>query len=101
MGRKIAIVGTGAVGRYAGAHMIQAGEDVTYIDPWSEHVEHMRRHGLRVTHAMTEPEFTVPVRAAVRLMPLPLCQRQSATPPECQAPGAAARSSSASAAACG
>ena len=27
MGRKIAIVGAGAVGGYAGAHMVQAGED--------------------------------------------------------------------------
>src|ERR1700727_3418625 len=63
MGRKIAFVGAGAVGGYTGAHMVQAGEDVTFIDPWPEHVEHMRKHGLRVTHAMTEPEFTVPVRA--------------------------------------
>src|SRR6201989_2985294 len=63
MGNKIAIVGTGAVGGYAGAHMAQAGEDVTVIDPWPEHVEHMRKHGLRVTHAMNVPEFTVPVRA--------------------------------------
>ena len=63
MGRKIAIVGAGAVGGYAGAHMVQAGEDVTFIDPWPAHVEHMREHGLRVTHAMKEPEFTVPVRA--------------------------------------
>ncbi len=46
MGRKIAIVGAGAVGGYAGAHMVQAGEDVTFIDPWPEHVEHMRKHGL-------------------------------------------------------
>src|SRR6184192_183275 len=61
--RKIAIVGAGAVGGYAGAHMVQAGEDVTFIDPWPEHVEHMRKHGLRVTHAMDVPEFTVPVRA--------------------------------------
>src|SRR6202012_4778055 len=60
---KIAIVGAGAVGGYAGAHMVKAGEDVTFIDPWPAHVEHMRQHGLRVTHAMTEPEFTVPVRA--------------------------------------
>jgi 2-dehydropantoate 2-reductase len=63
MGRKIAIVGAGAVGGYSGAHMVQAGEDVTFIDPWPAHVEHMRQHGLRVTHAMKEPEFTVPVRA--------------------------------------
>jgi 2-dehydropantoate 2-reductase len=63
MGRKIVIVGAGAVGGYTGAHMVQAGEDVTFIDPWPAHVEHMRKHGLRVTHAMKEPEFTVPVRA--------------------------------------
>jgi 2-dehydropantoate 2-reductase len=63
MGRKIAIVGAGAVGGYAGAHMVQAGEDVTFIDPWPEHVEHMRKHGLRVTHARDVPEFTVVVRA--------------------------------------
>src|ERR1700709_2067431 len=64
MGRKkIAFVGAGAVGGYAGAHMVQAGEDVTFIDPWPAHVEHMQKHGLRVTHAAKEPEFTVPVRA--------------------------------------
>jgi len=63
VGKRIVIVGAGAVGGYSGAHMIEAGEDVTYIDPWPEHVEHMRRHGLRVTHAKDVPEFTVPVRA--------------------------------------
>jgi 2-dehydropantoate 2-reductase len=63
MGRKIVIVGAGAVGGYAGSHMVQAGEDVTFIDPWPEHVEHMRKHGLRVTHAMDVPEFSGPVRA--------------------------------------
>ena len=63
MGKRIAIVGTGAVGGYTGAHMVQAGEDVTFIDPWPQHVEHMRAHGLRVTHARDVPEFSVPVRA--------------------------------------
>ena len=63
MGNKIAIVGAGAVGGYAGAHMVQAGEDVTFIDPWPEHVEHMRKHGLRVTHVRDVAEFSVPVRA--------------------------------------
>ena len=63
MGKKIAIVGAGAVGGYAGAHMVQAGEDVTFIDPWPEHVEHMSKHGLRVTHARDVAEFSVPVRA--------------------------------------
>jgi 2-dehydropantoate 2-reductase len=63
MGKKIAIVGAGAVGGYAGAHMVQAGEDVIFIDPWPAHVEAMRQHGLRVTHAKDVAEFTVPVRA--------------------------------------
>src|SRR4249920_2531609 len=63
MGRKIVIVGAGAVGGYAGAHMVQAGEDVTFVDPWPAHVEHMQKHGLRVTHAKDVPEFKVPVRA--------------------------------------
>jgi 2-dehydropantoate 2-reductase len=63
MAKKIVIVGAGAVGGYTGAHMIQAGEDVTFIDPWPEHVEAMRRNGLRITHAMDVPEFIVPVRA--------------------------------------
>ena len=63
MGRKIAIVGAGAVGGYTGAYMAQAGVDVTFIDPWPEHVEHMRKHGLRVTHARDVTEFSVPVRA--------------------------------------
>ncbi len=63
MARKIAIVGAGAVGGYTGAHMVQAGEDVVFIDPWPEHVEHLRRHGLTVSHAKDVPEFTVNVRA--------------------------------------
>ena len=62
MKKKIAIVGAGAVGGYVGAHMIKAGEDVTFIDPWPEHVEHMRSHGLRVTHASDVAEFNVPAR---------------------------------------
>src|SRR6516165_5208728 len=63
MSHKIAIVGAGAVGGYTGAHMVQAGEDVTMIDPWPQHVEHMKKHGLRVTHARDVAEFSVPVRA--------------------------------------
>ena len=33
MGKRIAVVGAGAVGGYAGAHMAAAGHDVTLIDP--------------------------------------------------------------------
>jgi 2-dehydropantoate 2-reductase len=63
MGNRIAIIGAGAVGGYAGAHMVQAGEDVTFVDMWPEHVEVMRARGLRISHLKDVPEFTVPVRA--------------------------------------
>src|SRR2546423_7630712 len=60
---KIAIVGAGAVGGYVGAHMVQAGENVTFIDPWPEHVEHIKTQGLRITHAKDVAEFSVGARA--------------------------------------
>ena len=63
MGARIAIVGTGAVGGYAGAHMAQAGEDVTFVDFWPENVETIRATGLRVSHLRDVPEFTTAARA--------------------------------------
>ena len=63
MGMRIAIIGAGAVGGYAGAHMVQAGEDVTFVDMWPENVETMRAKGLRISHLKDVPEFTVPVTA--------------------------------------
>jgi 2-dehydropantoate 2-reductase len=63
MRRKIAIVGAGAVGGYAGAYMARAGEDVTFIDPWPAHVAEMRTAGLRITHSAIDESFTLPVRA--------------------------------------
>ena len=63
MGKKIAIVGAGAVGGYAGAHMVQQGEDVTFIDFWPENVEKMRADGLKISHIRDVPEFTVSVDA--------------------------------------
>lgn len=63
MSPRIAIVGAGAVGGYAGAHMAQAGHDVTFIDMWPDNVEAMRAKGLTITHLRDVPEFTVPVRA--------------------------------------
>ncbi len=60
---RIVVVSAGAVGGYTGAHMIKAGEDVTFVEAWPEHVEHINKHGMRVTHAKDVPEFTVPARA--------------------------------------
>ncbi|HET6309350.1 MAG TPA: 2-dehydropantoate 2-reductase [Rhodopila sp.] len=63
MGYKIAMMGTGAVGAYAGAHMARAGEDVTFIDPWPANVETMRASGLKVSHIRDVPEWSTQVRA--------------------------------------
>jgi 2-dehydropantoate 2-reductase len=62
MGARIAIVGTGAVGGYAGAHMVRSGEDVTFVDFWPENVETIRATGLRVSHLRDVPEFTTAAR---------------------------------------
>ena len=58
MGKRIVIVGAGAVGGYTGAHMAQAGEDVTFIDPWPENVEKIKADGLLITHHQGEEPFT-------------------------------------------
>jgi 2-dehydropantoate 2-reductase len=63
MGARIAVVGTGAVGGYVGAHMAQSGEDVTFVDFWPDNVEAIRATGLRISHLRDVPEFTTPARA--------------------------------------
>src|SRR5262249_16100728 len=46
------------------ANLVNAGRDVTLIDQWPEHVEAMRRDGLRITHAnAADGELHLPVRA--------------------------------------
>ena len=61
MAEKIAIMGAGALGSYVGAYLTQAGEDVTFIDMWPEHVETMRSQGLRASGS--QGDFTAPVKA--------------------------------------
>jgi 2-dehydropantoate 2-reductase len=60
---RIAIVGTGAVGAYAGGFMHAAGENVTFFDPWPENVVAMRDRGLRLLAADGEIEYEGKVRA--------------------------------------
>ena len=60
---KIAIVCAGAVGSHVGGHLTRTGYAPILVDFWPEHVEAMRRDGLKLT-GMTEPEcFTQPVEA--------------------------------------
>ena len=61
MADRIAIMGPGAVGSYVGAFLVREGEDVTFIDMWPEHVETMKRQGLRASGS--QGDFTVPVTA--------------------------------------
>lgn len=58
---KILIVGSGAIGGLAGAHMTRAGHDVTLVDRWREHVEAMNAGGLRFDGV--RGEFVIPVTA--------------------------------------
>lgn len=54
---RIGIFGAGAVGGYVGGHLAHEGHDVTLIGQWPEHVEHVRREGLRLRS--TEGEVVV------------------------------------------
>ena len=61
MGDKIAIMGCGALGSYAAAYLAREGEDVTIIDMWPEHVETIRKQGLRSSGS--QGDFTISVEA--------------------------------------
>ena len=61
---KILVYGAGAIGGYTGALMAKGGEDVTLVDPWPEHVEYIRKHGMQLsgqTPAETH-SIQVPIR---------------------------------------
>src|SRR5258708_4820293 len=57
-GKRIALVGAGAIGGYVGGYLARNGYDVTLIDPWPEHIEAIRRNGLELT-GVTEEERCV------------------------------------------
>ena len=46
MDKRIVVVGAGAIGGYTGGNLAHNGFDVTIVDPWPEHVEAIRKHGL-------------------------------------------------------
>jgi 2-dehydropantoate 2-reductase len=61
MKRRIALLGTGAIGSSIGADLTGAGYDVVLIDQWPAHVEAMKRDGLHVS--MPDQELHTPVSA--------------------------------------
>lgn len=58
----ITIYGAGAIGGLLGAYLAKAGEDVLMVDKVAEHVEAMKKSGLKITGGA---DFTVPVRACL------------------------------------
>jgi len=68
--RKIAVLGTGAIGSSIGADLTHAGLDVTLIDQWPAHIKAMKNNGLQVQ--FKDSQFQVPVKA------LNLCDLSSA-----------------------
>jgi len=61
MAKRIGIIGAGAIGSVVGGMLTKAGHDVTLIEQWPEHVEAMKKVGLRLSG--TCGEHVVPVKA--------------------------------------
>jgi 2-dehydropantoate 2-reductase len=59
MKKRIAIVGTGALGGYVGGSLAHLGHDVTMIDFWPENIETIRKRGLELDGMTPEERFTV------------------------------------------
>ena len=70
MGKKIAVLGAGAIGSSISADLTKAGHDITVIDQWPAQVEALRTTGVRIQ--MPDGEVTTPIRA------LHLCDMASA-----------------------
>ena len=70
MGKKIAVLGAGAIGSSISADLTKAGHDITVIDQWPAQVEALKSGGLLVQ--MPDGEVKTPIRA------LHLCDLASA-----------------------
>lgn len=61
MGKRIAVLGSGANGTSIGVDLARAGVDVVLIDQWPEHIAAMRKTGARIE--MPDETLLQPVRA--------------------------------------
>ena len=78
MGKRIAVVGAGALGGYVGGYFAHQGEDVTLIDMWPENIDAIRTRGLALDGVTREEQFAV---RNARTMHLTEVQALSTQPP--------------------
>ncbi|MFH1150192.1 MAG: 2-dehydropantoate 2-reductase [Actinomycetota bacterium] len=64
---RIAILGAGAIGGITGGMMALAGEDVTLVDTFAEHVDAINSNGLRIIGELGEHLVRVPAVAPAEL----------------------------------
>ena len=76
MGKRIAVVGVGALGGYVGGYLAKAGEDVTLIDFWPENIETIRKRGLELDGVTPEEKFTVTEAKTMHLTEVEALSRQ-------------------------
>jgi len=76
MGKRIAVVGVGALGGYVGGYLAQNGHDVTLIDMWPENIEAIRTRGLLLDGVTPEEKFTVTKAPTMHLTELQDLSRQ-------------------------
>src|SRR5713101_5431262 len=70
-GMRICVIGCGAVGSLFAAHLAKAGEaEVWAYDVWKEHIEAIRKHGLRLSGAA---DFSARLNATSDAKELPRC----------------------------
>src|SRR5215510_14276059 len=85
----ILVWGAGAIGGTIGAHLVRAGEDVTFVDRDRDHVAAMQKKGLAIDGPIAA--FTVPAKAAAadqlqgRFARIFLCVKAQDTEDACRA----------------
>jgi 2-dehydropantoate 2-reductase len=78
MGKRIAVVGTGALGGYVGGTLAHHGHDVTLIDMWPENIEAIRARGLELDGISAEEKITVARAKTLHITELQsLCRQAS------------------------
>lgn len=76
MSKRIAIVGTGALGGYVGGYLAHTGHDVTLIDMWPENIEAIRSRGLQLDGVTDEEKITVTSAKTMHLTELQSLAKQ-------------------------